>query len=412
MNALIVLFVCAAVASGVCMADTRDDFRGMTFAPCRSGPYSAQRRMAMFERRKGTFKVCFADGPAELPFFRCADLRAMYIRISETNRVSMFFADSKRRFLSCPELMKGSLNDRFFFWGGKTGVLAEYGVVENVMPMTLSPFSWRRHYFLRKTDETVDDREIVCLDSAFSSIAPEPPRDDIRIICGNDENVKLMAQCRENPCDSLRRKVVACYSLCVKDIDMNARINDLFGLPLYASREFKSAGWTDLLVCFYCDGKSSMAVRRVDHGNSYYNTLPWMIDVLWHEQFKKREFAAALRANGDTLVEDYLYFEVSSKVDGFLRYRYPQSGCVDKALSEKEYYIKENAEVGSAVADFLKCPEKFCVHRTYNRLDLDGKDRDVRKVFEKLWECDDFRGGTMLRLGVNGEFDVWLQEWK
>jgi len=85
---------------------------------------------------------------------------------------------------------------------------------------------------------------------------------------------------------------------------------------------------------------------------------------------------------------------------------------VDKALSEKEYYVKEKAEVGSAVADFLKCPEKFCVHRTYNRLDLDGKDRDVRKVFEKLWECDDFRGGTMLRLGVNGEFDVWLQEWK
>ena len=405
MNALSVLVICTVASSVACMADSRDDFRGMTFAPCKSGPYSAQRRMAMFERRKGTFKVCFADGPDELPFFRCADIRAMYIRISETNRVSMFFADSQRRFLSCPELLKGSLNDRFFFWGGKAGVLAEYGVVEDVMPITVSPFSWRRHYFLRKTDETVDDREIVCLDSAFRSMEPAAPRDDVRIICGSDENVQMMAQCRENPDNSLRRKVVACYSLCVKDVDMSTRINDMFGLPLIDSHEFKTAGWSDLLVCFYCDGKSSMAVRRVDHGNWYYYTLPFMLDVRWYEQLKEKRFAAAVRAAGDTLVEDYLWFELSSEIDAFLRY--PKGVCEAKPLYE--YYIKKKNEIESAVADFLKCPEKFCVHRIYNRLDMDGKDRDVRKVFEELWEYD---CGMMLRLDTNGESDVWLKEWK
>jgi len=409
MNNLAAIIFCAIASSAACMADSRDDFRGMPFAPCKSGPYSAQRRMAMFERRKGTFRVDFADGSAELPFFRCPDVRAMYIRVSETNRVSMFFADSQHRFLSSPELMKGSINDRFFFWGGMTGVLAEYGVVENVMPLTVSPYSWRRHYFLRRTDEAVDDREIVCLDSAFLCIAPAAPRDDVRIICGSDENIQMMAQCRDNPDNSLRRKVVACYSLSVKDIDMSTRINGLFGLPVVDSQEFKAAGWSDLLVCFYCDGKSSMAVRRVDHDNWYYYTLPFMLDARWYEQFKDKKFASALRASGDTLVEDYLCFEVSSKVDGLLRYRYPKSGCVDKTLCEKEYYIKEANEVESAVADFLKCPEKFCVHRTYNRLDLDGKDRDVRRVFEELWECD---YGMMLRLDANGKFDVWSKEWK
>ena len=401
-----VILLCLAALPCVCRADLKEDFRGVFFSDCTNGRHTVQRRMAMFERRKGTWRVNIVDGDDGLPFFRRNNLRAMYIRVSETNRASMFFEDSQRRFVSSPELMNGNLSDSMFFWGGSVGVLAEYGVVEDVMPLTISPFSLRRHYFLRRTDESVSDDEIVCLDSVFCGISSAPPRDYVRVICGSDENAEMLAQCRENPGNPRRRKVVACYSMSIKGMDLRLESMDSYGIPKCDSQKFASAGWLDLLVVFYCDGTSAMVFRRFDNDNWYYYKLWFMVDVLWYDQFQKKDVVSAWHPDGDVLIQDGNTFGVSSRLDVFLRY--PKDVDEEKAPYRRAY-LKEKGEVAAAVMAYLKCPEKFCVHHTYHRMNIDGKDVGVRKALEKLWECMD---GSILCLEPDGTSRVWYEEWK
>jgi len=225
----------------------------------------------------------------------------------------MFFEDSGGQMLSCAELMNGKLTDECFYWGPpKDGVVAWYGIVDEMMTLAVSPHGAVSNFVLKRTEHEFDERPIRIVrasgETGFAGIQSQDRRREtvVRKVCGGECCVKAVDdglathRCK----NGAGEKTAACY------------VFSFGGKHIKWFSEWDVGGWTDLYMLLRYDGRLVYVLGKEDERFSMW----WPPDNVWTECFSGNSPNLAWQVSHDVIVENCVYFGPSSSIDDYLRY--------------------------------------------------------------------------------------------
>jgi len=284
----------------------------------------------------------------------------------------MFFEDSGGQMLSCAELMNGKLTDECFYWGPpKDGVVAWYGIVDEMMTLAVSPHGAVSNFVLKRTEHEFDERPIRIVrasgETGFAGIQSQDRRREtvVRKVCGGECCVKAVDdglathRCK----NGAGEKTAACY------------VFSFGGKHIKWFSEWDVGGWTDLYMLLRYDGRLVYVLGKEDERFSMW----WPPDNVWTECFSGNSPNLAWQVSHDVIVENCVYFGPSSSIDNYLRY---PADYVDKSgILEK---LKSGIACG--VAAYVSDEYPKFEQRTFVRLGAsDSNKKLVRRLESVKW---------------------------